>query len=80
MTESGLSTGRESVSDPFRGAPGRRTPDGRTTSIQCLVRSPAEEIDGGEAGPEPQPILVRQNRWRACRFGLGADLVDPLTL
>ena len=24
--------------------------------------------------------MIRQNRWRACRFGLGAEIVDPNTL
>jgi carboxylate-amine ligase len=53
---------------------------GLTAIIQCLVQSLSEEIDGGSPGPEPHPLMVRQNRWRACRFGLDAELVDPITM
>jgi carboxylate-amine ligase len=53
---------------------------GLTAIIQCLVRSLSEEIDRGRVGPEPHPLLLRQNRWRACRFGLDAKLVDPSTM
>ena len=53
---------------------------GLTAMIQCLVQSLSEEIDRGPAGPEPHPLLLRQNRWRACRFGLDAELVDPSTM
>ena len=51
---------------------------GLTAMIQCLVQSLSEEIDRGPVGPEPHPLLLRQNRWRACRFGLEAELVDPV--
>ncbi len=53
---------------------------GLTATIQCLVRSLSDEIDRGTIDPEPHPLMIRQNRWRACRFGLGAELVDPNTL
>ena len=55
---------------------------GLTATIQCLVRSLSDEIDRGiiEPEPEPHPLMIRQNRWRACRFGLGAEIVDPNTL
>jgi carboxylate-amine ligase len=53
---------------------------GLTGIIQCLVQSLSEEIDAGSPGPEPHPLMVRQNRWRACRFGLDAELVDPITM
>ncbi len=49
---------------------------GLAALIQCLVddltrrRSSDSELDGCF------PLLVRQNRWRAARFGLGAALVD----
>ncbi|MGP0067939.1 MAG: YbdK family carboxylate-amine ligase [Isosphaeraceae bacterium] len=49
---------------------------GLTAMIQCLVRSLSDEIDRGTAAPEPHPLMIRQNRWRACRFGLDAELVD----
>ncbi len=50
---------------------------GLTAMIQCLVRSLSDEIDRGTTMPEPHPLMIRQNRWRACRFGLDAELVDP---
>jgi carboxylate-amine ligase len=53
---------------------------GLTAMIQCLVRSLSDEIDRGTITPEPHPLMIRQNRWRACRFGLGAELVDPNTM
>jgi carboxylate-amine ligase len=53
---------------------------GLTATIQCLVQWFSEELDGGSMGPEPHPVLLRQNRWRACRFGLDARLVDLATL
>jgi carboxylate-amine ligase len=53
---------------------------GLTAMIQCLVQSLSEEIDDGSTGPEPYPLMVRQNRWRACRFGLEAELVEPTTM
>jgi glutamate---cysteine ligase / carboxylate-amine ligase len=53
---------------------------GLAAMIQCLVQSLSEEIDREPVGPEPHPLMLRQNRWRACRFGLDARLVDPSTL
>ena len=53
---------------------------GLTAMIQCLVRWLSDEVDRGTTVPEPHPLMVRQNRWRACRFGLGAELVDPNTM
>ena len=53
---------------------------GLTAMIQCLVRSLSDEIDRGTTVPEPHPLMIRQNRWRACRFGLGAELVNPNTM
>jgi glutamate---cysteine ligase / carboxylate-amine ligase len=53
---------------------------GLTAMLQCLVQSLAEEIDRGATEPEPHPLMLRQNRWRACRFGLEAELVDPSTM
>jgi glutamate---cysteine ligase / carboxylate-amine ligase len=53
---------------------------GLAAMIQCLVQSLSEEVDRGQGGPDPHPLMVRQNRWRACRFGLEAELVDPTTM
>jgi carboxylate-amine ligase len=53
---------------------------GLTALIQCLVADLSEEIDRRAAVPEGDPLLVRQNRWRACRYGPGATFVDPVSL
>lgn len=53
---------------------------GLTALIQCLVQSISEEIDVGVPAAECHPLMLRQNRWRAARYGLGAMLVDPITL
>jgi carboxylate-amine ligase len=52
---------------------------GLTALIQCLVQSLSAEIDHGTYQFDSHPMLVRQNKWRACRFGLEARLVDPHT-
>jgi carboxylate-amine ligase len=51
-----------------------------TAILQCQVRALSEEIDRDASVPELQPLMLRQNRWRACRFGLDAELVEPITL
>ena len=48
-----------------------------TALIQCLVHQLSEEIDRGTYQFDCHPFLVRQNKWRACRYGLDASLVDP---
>jgi carboxylate-amine ligase len=53
---------------------------GLTALIQCLVRSLSNEIDKGIADHDIHPLVARQNRWRACRYGLDAMLVDPDTM
>ncbi len=50
-----------------------------TAFIQCLVNYLATHDNPRHQGPEIHPLIVRQNRWRACRYGLDAELVDPAT-
>jgi carboxylate-amine ligase len=52
---------------------------GLTALIQCLVYDLSEEIDRGTYQYGFHPFLVRQNKWRACRYGMDARLVDPTT-
>ncbi len=47
--------------------------------IQCLVKALSDEIDGGTYQHDCHPMMVRQNKWRATRFGTGAQLVDSFT-
>ncbi|MFN3651820.1 MAG: YbdK family carboxylate-amine ligase [Armatimonadota bacterium] len=53
---------------------------GLVALVQCLVQALSEEIDEGTYQREHHPMMVRQNKWRACRFGRDAELVDPRTL
>jgi glutamate---cysteine ligase / carboxylate-amine ligase len=50
---------------------------GLTALIQCLVFDLSEEIDRGTYQYNCHPFLVRQNKWRACRYGMDARLVHP---
>lgn len=50
-----------------------------TALIQCLVHALSDEIDRGTYQHDSHPMMVRLNKWRACRHGLHALLVDPQT-
>ncbi len=52
---------------------------GLTALIQCLVHALSEEIDQGTYQHDSHPMMVRLNKWRACRHGLSTELVDPYT-
>ncbi len=47
--------------------------------IHCLVKSLSDEIDQGAYQHDCHPMMVRQNKWRAARFGVQAQLVDAFT-
>ncbi len=47
--------------------------------IQSLVRALSVQIDGGTYQHDCHPMMVRQNKWRACRYGTGAQLVNSFT-
>jgi carboxylate-amine ligase len=42
---------------------------------QCLVERFNGDLDDGIALPEPRPWLVRENKWRAARYGLDAEII-----
>ena len=42
---------------------------------QCLVERFDRQLDDGYKLPEPRPWLVRENKWRAARYGLDAEIV-----
>jgi carboxylate-amine ligase len=52
---------------------------GLTALIQCLVYDLSMEIDRGTYQYDCHPFMVRQNKWRACRYGMDANLVDPVS-
>ncbi len=53
---------------------------GLAALIQCLVTDLSERLARGECEPDWHALMVRQNRWRAYRFGLEATLAEPQTL
>ncbi len=49
---------------------------GLTALIQCLVKKLNDEIDEGTYQFDCHPMMVRQNKWRAARYGGTARLVN----
>ena len=50
-----------------------------TALVQCLVHQLSKQIDEGQYQHDCHPMMVRQNKWRACRFGNQAKLVNSYT-
>ncbi|QEO15724.1 glutamate--cysteine ligase [Agromyces intestinalis] len=46
--------------------------------VQCLVEWLSERIDAGEELPVLQPWFVRENKWRAARYGLDAEIITDV--
>ena len=46
--------------------------------IQSLVVHLSNEIDYGTYQHDGHPMLIRQNKWRAARYGLDAKIVDGI--
>lgn len=47
--------------------------------VQCLVKGLSDEIEQGTYQHDCHPMMVAQNKWRATRFGVRAQLVDSYT-
>ncbi|MFC6355233.1 glutamate--cysteine ligase [Luethyella okanaganae] len=46
--------------------------------VHCLVERMSQHLDAGGALPWLQPWYVRENKWRAARYGLDAEIIlDP---
>ncbi|PPG88203.1 glutamate--cysteine ligase [Rathayibacter rathayi] len=43
--------------------------------IQCLVEHLSSRLDAGEDLPTMQPWFVRENKWRAARYGLDSEII-----
>lgn len=52
---------------------------GLTAITQCLIAYLSREIDEGAYQHDCHPMMVRQNKWRAARFGTSARLVNSFT-
>ncbi len=46
---------------------------------RALVQTALDELARGAPGALLDPVLLRAAKWRAARFGLGDDLLDPLS-
>ena len=47
--------------------------------VQCLVKTLSDQIDRGTYQHDSHPMMARQNKWSAARYGLDAELVDAET-
>jgi len=45
----------------------------------AYVRAEAIAAMETEQGPKVHPSLIRENRWRACRYGMHATMIDPFS-
>ncbi|WP_127793695.1 glutamate--cysteine ligase [Agromyces sp. LHK192] len=46
--------------------------------IQCLVDRMVDEIADGRTPPVMQPWYVRENKWRAARYGMDAEIITDV--
>ncbi len=46
---------------------------------QTLVVALGEQIDEGVYQHDIHPIMVRQNKWKAARYGMRTELIDPVS-
>lgn len=53
---------------------------GLVAMVQCVVAGISAEIDRGAYLTDCHPMIARQNKWHAVRYGLDATLVDPDTM
>ena len=47
--------------------------------VHCLVVQLSDEIEHGTYQHDSHPMIVRQNKWHAARYGLEASLVESQT-
>ncbi|WP_423918129.1 glutamate--cysteine ligase [Frigoribacterium sp. 2-23] len=46
-----------------------------TALVQCLVDDMSTRLDAGDEPPQMQPWFVRENKWRAARYGMDAIVI-----
>lgn len=47
-----------------------------TALVQCLIVTLGERYEAGVTNTILKPWVVRENKWRACRHGLDADIIQ----
>jgi carboxylate-amine ligase len=60
----------------FDGIPTARETGAIAALTQCLVEHLSRELDAGRGVPKMQPWFVRENKWRAARYGMDAIIVQ----
>lgn len=48
-----------------------------TALTQCMVEWMSRRLDDGQELPHLPPWFVRENKWRAARYGIEADMILP---
>jgi carboxylate-amine ligase len=46
-----------------------------TALVQCLVTACSDRLEAGETLPTMQPWFIRENKWRAARYGMEAEII-----
>lgn len=59
----------------FDGIPTLREVGMATALTQCLVQLFDQQLDRGYSLPSPAPWVVKDNKWRATRYGLDARII-----
>ncbi|MGU3411511.1 glutamate--cysteine ligase [Microbacterium sp. M1A1_1b] len=89
LTHTGVIEGVKDLRWDIRPSPGwgtleNRVSDGLSTLhevgavtalVQCLVTACSDRLDAGETLPTMQPWFVRENKWRAARYGMDAEII-----
>lgn len=60
----------------FDGIPTVRELAAVAALTQCLVEHLSRELDAGRGVPHMQPWFVRENKWRAARYGMEAIIIQ----
>jgi len=53
---------------------------GLVALVQCLIAAISEQIDQGAYLYDCHPMIAKQNKWHASRYGMDAMFVDPDTM
>jgi len=60
----------------FDGIPTAQEIGALAALTQCLVEHFSRELDAGREVPKMQPWFVRENKWRAARYGMDAIIIQ----
>ncbi|KTR03471.1 glutamate--cysteine ligase [Curtobacterium luteum] len=89
LTKTGVIDGFKDLRWDIRPSPGWGTLENRvsdgistlhevgavTAFVQCLVTALSDRLDRGEVLPSMQQWFIRENKWRAARYGMEAEII-----